>query len=65
MTDVLDGLADGAPQLWPGAPNNVGLDNAFGDREAVEAAPSLRENARTDSDLDSLRGEPAFGELLA
>jgi tetratricopeptide (TPR) repeat protein len=34
-------------------------------REAVDAAPSLRENARTDTDLDSLRAEPAFVDLLA
>jgi carbon-monoxide dehydrogenase large subunit len=38
VTDVLAALADGAPQLWPDAPNNLALDNAFGDRAAVEAA---------------------------
>jgi carbon-monoxide dehydrogenase large subunit len=38
VTDTLEALADGAPTLWPGAPNNLALDNAFGDRAAVEAA---------------------------
>jgi aerobic carbon-monoxide dehydrogenase large subunit len=38
VTDVLAALADGAPQLWPDAANNFALDNAFGDRAAVEAA---------------------------
>jgi aerobic carbon-monoxide dehydrogenase large subunit len=38
VTDVMDALADGAPALWPGAPDNLALDNAFGDRAAVEAA---------------------------
>ena len=37
-TDVLAALADGAPQVWPDAPKNLALDNAFGDRVAVEAA---------------------------
>ena len=38
MTDALEALADGAPTLWPDAPDNLALDNAFGDRAAVEAA---------------------------
>ena len=38
VTDALAALAAGAPTLWPGAPDNVALDNAFGDRAAVEAA---------------------------
>src|SRR5215475_5794963 len=37
VTDVMDALADGAPTIWPGAPNNLALDCAFGDRAAVEA----------------------------
>jgi carbon-monoxide dehydrogenase large subunit len=38
VTDALEALAEGAPVLWPGAPGNLALDNAFGDRAAVEAA---------------------------
>ena len=38
VTDTLAALAPGAPVLWPSAPDNVGVDNAFGDRAAVEAA---------------------------
>src|SRR5262249_10340120 len=38
VTDVMDALADGAPTIWPDAPNNLALDCAFGDRAAVEAA---------------------------
>jgi aerobic carbon-monoxide dehydrogenase large subunit len=38
VTDVEEALADGAPLLWPEAPGNLALDNAFGDRAAVEAA---------------------------
>jgi aerobic carbon-monoxide dehydrogenase large subunit len=38
VTDAIDALADGAPVLWPDAPGNLALDNAFGDRAAVEAA---------------------------
>jgi hypothetical protein len=34
-------------------------------RAAIERRPSLRELAREDSDLDSLRDEPAFRELVA
>ncbi len=37
VTDALEALAAGAPVLWPGAPGNLALDNAFGDRAAVEA----------------------------
>ncbi len=33
--------------------------------EALEASPRLRENARTDEDFASLRGEKRFEELLA
>jgi carbon-monoxide dehydrogenase large subunit len=38
VTDVLEALAAGAPKISPGAPDNIGLDNAFGDRAAVEVA---------------------------
>jgi aerobic carbon-monoxide dehydrogenase large subunit len=38
VTDALEALAEGAPTLWPSAPGNLALDNAFGDRAAVEAA---------------------------
>ena len=38
VTDVLEALAPGAPTISPGAPGNLALDNAFGDRTAVEAA---------------------------
>lgn len=38
VTDVEEALAPGAPVLWPDAPGNLALDNAFGDRAAVEAA---------------------------
>ena len=38
VTDVLEALAPGAPTISPGAPGNLALDNAFGDRAAVEAA---------------------------
>jgi carbon-monoxide dehydrogenase large subunit len=38
VTGVEEALADGAPTLWPDAPRNLALDNAFGDRAAVEAA---------------------------
>ena len=38
VTDVLEALAEGAPTLWPDAPANLALDNAFGDRAAVETA---------------------------
>jgi aerobic carbon-monoxide dehydrogenase large subunit len=38
VTDVEEALAPGAPLLWPDAPGNLALDNAFGDRAAVEAA---------------------------
>ena len=42
VTDALEALADGAPALWPEAPGNLALDNAFGDRAAVEAALGAR-----------------------
>jgi aerobic carbon-monoxide dehydrogenase large subunit len=38
VTDVLEAMADGAPALWPSAPDNLALDNDVGDRAAVEAA---------------------------
>jgi carbon-monoxide dehydrogenase large subunit len=38
VTGTEEALADGAPTLWPDAPGNLALDNAFGDRVAVEAA---------------------------
>src|SRR5215831_18343831 len=37
VTEAIEALADGAPTLWPNAPGNLALDNAFGDRAAVEA----------------------------
>lgn len=41
-------------------------DDALGHlREALDAAPGLRENAETDTDLDSLRDDPRFGALLS
>ena len=42
VTDVLGALADGAPVIWPEAAGNLALDNAFGDRAAVEAALAAR-----------------------
>jgi len=38
VSDVVEATAPGAPALWAGAPDNIGLDNAFGDRAAVAAA---------------------------
>ena len=38
VTDVLEALEPGAPAIWPQAPDNLALDNAFGDRAVVEAA---------------------------
>src|SRR5215468_1684139 len=38
VTDVMEALADGAPTIWPDAPDNLALDCAFGDCAAVEAA---------------------------
>ena len=40
VTDVVAALAKDAPALWPGAPDNVALDQDIGDRAAVEAAMS-------------------------
>lgn len=41
-------------------------DDALGHLgEALDAAPGLRENAETDTDLDSLRDDPRFGALAA
>src|SRR5262245_7393493 len=37
VTDVVDALADGAPTIWPDAPNNLALDCAFGDRAAARS----------------------------
>jgi hypothetical protein len=34
-------------------------------RQAIEKRPNLRELARRDTDLDPLREEPAFEELVA
>jgi carbon-monoxide dehydrogenase large subunit len=38
VTDALEALTNAAPTIWPDAPDNLALDNAFGDRAAVEAA---------------------------
>jgi aerobic carbon-monoxide dehydrogenase large subunit len=40
VTDAMAALAKDAPTLWPGAPDNVALDQEIGDRAAVEAAIS-------------------------
>jgi carbon-monoxide dehydrogenase large subunit len=40
VTDAMAALAKDAPALWPGAPDNVALDQEIGDRAAVEAAMS-------------------------
>jgi tetratricopeptide (TPR) repeat protein len=41
-------------------------DDAFGHlREAIEADPQAVELARTDTDLDSIRDDPRFAELVA
>jgi carbon-monoxide dehydrogenase large subunit len=36
--DVERATADGAPQIWPGAPGNIALDWEDGDKAAVDAA---------------------------
>ena len=38
VTDVERAVADGAPALWPGAPNNMASTWRYGDRAAVEKA---------------------------
>jgi aerobic carbon-monoxide dehydrogenase large subunit len=38
VTDALEALTPGAPTLSPEAPDNLALDNEFGDRSAVERA---------------------------
>ena len=38
VSDVAEALSHDAPTIWPNAPGNLALDNAFGDRAAVEAA---------------------------
>jgi carbon-monoxide dehydrogenase large subunit len=38
VTGVEEALAAGAPALWEEAPDNIALDNSFGDHGAVEAA---------------------------
>jgi carbon-monoxide dehydrogenase large subunit len=38
VSDVGEALSHDAPTIWPNAPGNLALDNAFGDRAAVEAA---------------------------
>jgi len=41
------------------------IDEAFGHlRHALESRPSLKELAQGDSDLDALRGDPRFDELV-
>lgn len=36
VVDVLDAIAPGAPVLWDKAPDNIAMDNSFGDKPAVE-----------------------------
>ena len=38
VTDVERAVANGAPELWPGAPNNMASTWRYGDRDAVEKA---------------------------
>ena len=38
VTDARAAMAAGAPQLWPGCPDNLALTCEAGDREAVDAA---------------------------
>jgi carbon-monoxide dehydrogenase large subunit len=38
VTDVERAVAEGAPAVWPGAPNNLALTWRYGDRAAVEKA---------------------------
>ena len=38
VVDALEATKPGAPQLFDGAPGNVGVDAAFGDADALEAA---------------------------
>ena len=38
VSDVSEALSHDAPTIWPNAPGNLALDNAFGDRAAVETA---------------------------
>jgi hypothetical protein len=70
-------LAKGVLDTFPGnglALYNIACMEALLDRpddalahlgEAVDAAPRLRENARTDDDFASLRGDERFEELIA
>ena len=38
VTDVFEALAPNASSIWAEAPDNLALDNTFGDRSAVESA---------------------------
>jgi carbon-monoxide dehydrogenase large subunit len=38
VTSPLDAIAEGAPQLWDGAPGNICFHECFGDQEKTEAA---------------------------
>ena len=64
VTDVEEALADGAPTLWPEAPGNLALDNAFGDRAAVEAALA-RAHLVVEQTIRSQRTLSAFMEPRA
>ena len=64
VTDVEEALADGAPTLWPDAPGNLALDNAFGDRAAVEAALA-RAHLVVEQTIRSQRTLSAFMEPRA
>ncbi len=64
VTDVLAALADGAPVIWPEAGGNLALDNAFGDRAAVEASLQ-RAHLVVEATIRSQRTVSAFMEPRA
>jgi quercetin dioxygenase-like cupin family protein len=71
---LLEKLIKGHPDAWQGFYNAACLEARVGDKEqalehfsrAVELEPEkAREFARTDSDFDSIRGEPRFASLVS
>ncbi len=40
VTDPRRAIEDGAPQLWPGAPNNIAAESRYGDTKAMDDALS-------------------------